>query len=84
MTDDRIKNLIEGLFRLNERITEDAEDTVQNWINDNQITRADAEQIADSDGNFLEERLSIMLDRDIEDGAIFFDEQNEEDEESND
>ena len=84
MTDDRIKNLIEGLFRLNERITDDAEDTVQNWINDNQITRADAEQIADSDGNFLEERLSIMLDRDIEDGAIFFDEQNEEDEESND
>ena len=81
MTDDRIKNLTEGLFRLNERITEDAEDTVQNWINDNQITRADAEQIADSDGNFLEERLSIMLDRDIEDGAIFFDEQNEEDEE---
>jgi len=81
MSDDRIKDLIEGLFRLNERITEDAEDTVQNWINDNQITRADAEQIADSDGNFLEERLSIMLDRDIEDGAIFFDEQNEEDEE---
>jgi len=81
MSDDRIKDLIEGLFKLNERITEDAEDTVQNWINDNQITRADAEQIADSDGNFLEERLSIMLDRDIEDGAIFFDEQNEEDEE---
>ena len=81
MSDDRIKDLIEGLFRLNERITEDAEDTVQNWINDNQITRADAEQIADSDGNFLEQRLSIMLDRDIEDGAIFFDEQNEEDEE---
>ena len=81
MSDDRIKNLIEGLFRLNERITEDAEDVVQNWINDNQITRADAEQIADSDGIFLEELLSIMLDRDIEDGAIFFDEQNEEDEE---
>jgi len=81
MSDDRIKNLIEGLFRLNERITEDAEDVVQNWINDNQITRADAEQIADSDGIFLEELLSIMLDRDIEDGAIFFDEQSEEDEE---
>ena len=81
MSKDRIKNLIEGLFRLNQRITEDAEDTVQNWIDDNQVTRADAEQIADSDGNFLEERLAIMLDRDIEDGAIFFDEKEKEDEE---
>ena len=81
MSKDRIKNLIEGLFRLNQRITEDAEDTVQNWIDDNQVTRADAEQIADSDGNFLEERLAIMLDRDIEDGAIFFDEKEKEEEE---
>ena len=81
MSKDRIKDLIEGLFRLNQRITEDAEDTVQNWIDDNQVTRADAEQIADSDGNFLEERLAIMLDRDIEDGAIFFDEKEKEDEE---
>ena len=83
MTDDRIKNLIDRLQNRNELITEEGEEAVYSWIDEHQVTRAEAEEVADSDGTFLEERLQIILERDIEEeGAIFVDDKVEE--ESND
>ena len=83
LDEERKKQLEDRLFKRNELITEEGEEAVISWIDENQVTRAEAEQIADSDGTFLEERLSIMLDRLIEEeGAIFVDDVVEE--ESND
>ena len=83
LDEDRKRELEHILQKRNELITEEGEESVHSWIDENQVTRAEAEQIADSDGTFLEERLSIMLDRLIEEeGAIFGDDVVEE--ESND
>ena len=83
LDEDRKKQLEDRLFKRNELITEEGEEAVISWIDENQVTRAEAEQIADYDGTFLEERLSIMLDRIVEEeGAIFVDDVVEEETET--
>ena len=79
LDEDRKAQLEHRLFKRNEQITEEGEVAVSSWIDENQVTRSEAEQIADSDGTFLESRLSTMLDRLIEEeGAIFVDDVLEE------
>jgi len=79
LDEDRKAQLEHRLFKRNEQITEEGEVAVSSWIDENQVTRSEAEQIADSDGTFLESRLSTMLDRLIEEeGAIFVDDKVEE------
>jgi hypothetical protein len=82
LDEERKKQLQDRLFKRNELITEEGEEAVISWIDENQVTRAEAEQIADYDGTFLEERLAIIIERDIEEeGAIFVDDVVEESEE---
>lgn len=63
---DRIKELKDTLFKMNEYITETAEDDVYKWIDINKVARAQAEEIADKDGTFLEQRLYFILERQLE------------------
>jgi len=79
LDEDRKSQLEHRLYKRYEVIYDEGEEAVSSWIDENQVTRSEAEQIADSNGNFLEQRLSTMLDRLIEEeGAIFVDDVLEE------
>ena len=79
LDEDRKLQLEHRLYKRYEVIYDEGEEAVISWIDENQVTRSEAEQIADSNGNFLEQRLSTMLDRLIEEeGAIFVDDVVEE------
>ena len=79
LDEDRKSQLEHRLYKRHEVIYDEGEEAVISWIDENQVTRSEAEQIADSNGNFLEQRLSTMLDRLIEEeGAIFVDDVVEE------
>jgi hypothetical protein len=75
MKEDRKAQLEHRLSKRNELITEEGEEAVISWIAENQVTRAEAEQLADYEGTFLQTRLAIILDRNIEEEgvAIFVD-----------
>ncbi len=81
LDEDRKSQLEHRLYKRYETIYEEGEEAVHSWIEEQQVTRAEAEQIADVNGTFLHQRLSTLLDRDInEEGvAIFVDDKLEDD-----
>lgn len=80
LDEDRKSQLEHRLYKRYETIYEEGEEAVHSWIEEQQVTRAEAEQIADVNGTFLHQRLSTLLDRDInEKVAIFVDDKLEDD-----
>ena len=76
MTDDRIKDLEHRLFKWVSALADETDDQLCEWIDENKITREEAQQIAKFDGHFLQERLQLLLDRELgDDEAIFEDDE---------
>ena len=82
MTDDRIKDLENRLFKWVSALADETDNQLCEWIYENKVTRAEAEQIAKFGGNFLQERLQLLLDKELDDDeAIFEDDEVTEKEE---
>ena len=76
MTDDRIKDLENKLSRWVSALADETDEHLCEWIVENKITRDEAQQIAKFDGHFLQERLQLLLDRELgDDEAIFEDDE---------
>ena len=81
LDEDRKSQLEHRLYKRYETIYEEGEEAVISWIEEQQVTRAEAEQIADANGTFLHQRLSTLLDE--EGVAIFVDDKLEDDKRQN-
>jgi len=76
MTDDRIKDLENKLSRWVSALADETDEYLCEWIDENKIKREEAQQIAKFDGHFLQERLQLLLDRELgDDEAIFEDDE---------
>ena len=76
MTDDRIKDLESKLSRGVSTLADETDEHLCEWIDENKITREEAQQIAKFDGHFLQERLQLLLDKELgDDEAIFEDDE---------
>ena len=56
MTDNKIKELKNYLFKWSQNLADTTDDELLQWIDHNKITRREAEQIAKLEGHFVEER----------------------------
>ena len=52
LDEDRKSQLEHRLYKRYEVIYDEGEEAVSSWIDENQVKRSEAEQIADSNGNF--------------------------------
>jgi len=76
MSDDRIKDLESKLSRWVSTLADETDQHLCEWIDKNKITREEAQQIAKFDGHFLQERLQLLLDKELgDDEAIFEDDE---------
>ena len=76
MSDDRIKDLESKLSRWVSTLADETDEYLCEWIDENKITREEAQQIAKFDGHFLQERLQLLLDKELgDDEAIFEDDE---------
>ena len=76
MTDNRIKDLENKLSRWASGLADQTDELLLEWIDENKVTRVEAKKIAKLDGNFLQERLELILDRELcDDEAIFEDDE---------
>lgn len=72
MTDDRIKDLENRLSKWVSALADETDNQLCEWIDENKVTRAEAEQIAKFGGNFLQERLQLLLDKELDDDEAIF------------
>ena len=52
LDEDRKSQLEHRLYKRYEVIYDEGEEAVSSWIDENQVKRSEADQIADSNGNF--------------------------------
>ena len=73
---DRIKEFKNYLFKWSQNLADTTDGELLQWIDHNKITRKEAEQIAKLEGHFVEERLQLLLDKELgDDEAIFEDDE---------
>jgi len=72
MTDDRIKEFKNYLFKWSQNLADTADEELLQWIDHNKITRKEAEQIAKLEGHFVEERLQLLLDKELDENEKIF------------
>jgi hypothetical protein len=72
MTDNKIKELKNYLFKWSQNLADAADDELLQWIDHNKITRKEAEQIAKLEGHFVEERLQLLLDKELDQSEKIF------------
>ena len=72
MTDNKIKELKNYLFKWSQNLADTTDDELLQWIDHNKITRREAEQIAKLEGHFVEERLQLLLDKELDKNEKIF------------
>mgnify|MGYP001192295776 CR=1 FL=1 len=72
MTDERVKEFKNYLFKWSQNLADTADKELLQWIDHNKITRKEAEQIAKLEGHFVEERLQLLLDKELGDNEAIF------------
>ncbi len=53
-------------------LADTADDELLQWIDHNKITRKEAEQIAKLEGHFVEGRLQLLLDKELDENEKIF------------
>ena len=69
---DRITDLKYKLSKWDTALADEIDNDLYEWINELNVTRAEAKQIAKADGSTLQNRLYVMLEQDLDDDEIIF------------
>jgi len=69
---DRITDLKYKLSKWDTALADQIDNDLYEWINEFNVTRAEAKQLAKADGSPLLVRLYVMLEQDLDDDEIIF------------
>jgi hypothetical protein len=69
---ERIADLKYKLSKWDTAIADEVDNDLYEWINELNVTREEAKQLAKADGTLLQNRLFVMLEQDLGDDEIIF------------
>jgi hypothetical protein len=69
---ERIADLKYKLSKWDTELADEIDNDLYEWINELNVTREEAKQLAKADGSPLQNRLFVMLEQELHDDEIIF------------